>query len=96
MNDAPVNTVPISITVTEDVASVITGISIADVDAGAATCSVTLALPSGTLAGGHRRRRDRRGSGSGTLTLTGSVANINAFIAASNVTFTTASMPPRR
>ncbi|MGH8488958.1 MAG: DUF4347 domain-containing protein, partial [Gammaproteobacteria bacterium] len=50
VNDAPLNTVPASITVTEDVASALTGISIADVDAGAGNVLVTLSVPSGTLA----------------------------------------------
>ena len=90
VNDTPVNTVPVSITVTEDVASVITGISIADVDAGASNMLVTLAVPSGTVAATTGGGVTVAGSGSGTLTLTGSVASINAFIAASNVTFTTA------
>jgi hypothetical protein len=90
VNDAPVNTVPASIAVTEDVASPITGISIADVDAGASSVLVTLSVPSGTLAAVSGGGVVVGGSGSGTLTLTGSVANINIFIAASSVTFTTA------
>ena len=90
VNDAPVNTVPVSITVTEDVASALTGISIADVDALGGNMLVTLSVPSGTLAAITGGGVAVGGSGSGTLTLTGTVGNINAFIAASNVTFTTA------
>ena len=90
VNDAPVNTVPVSITVTEDVASALTGISIADVDAGAGNVLVTLSVPSGTLAAIAGGGVAVGGSGTGSLTLTGTVGNINAFIAASNVTFTTA------
>jgi len=90
VNDAPVNTVPVSITVTEDVASALTGISIADVDAAAGSVLVTLSVPSGTLAAIAGGGVAVGGSGSGSLTLTGTIANINAFIAASNVTFTTA------
>ena len=90
VNDAPANTVPVSITVTEDVASALTGISIADVDALGGNMLVTLSVPSGTLAAVTGGGVAVGGSGSGTLTLTGTVGNINAFIAASNVTFTTA------
>ena len=90
INDAPVNTVPVSITVTEDVASPITGISIADVDASAGNVLVTLSVNSGTLAAATGGGVTVGGSGSGTLTLTGTVANVNAFIAASSVTFITA------
>ena len=90
VNDAPVNAVPVSITVTEDVASALTGISIADVDALGGNMLVTFSVPSGTLAAVTGGGVAVGGSGSGTLTLTGTVANINAFIAASSVTFTTA------
>ena len=63
VNDAPVNTVPASISVTEDVASPISGISINDVDAGSSAISVTLGVPAGTLAAtsGSRRHRQRLG-----------------------------------
>ncbi|MDP1955177.1 MAG: tandem-95 repeat protein [Polaromonas sp.] len=90
VNDAPVNTVPGSITVTEDVASAITGISISDVDAAGSTLSVTLAVPAGTLAATSGGGVTVSGSGSGSLVLSGTQANINSFIAASSVTYTTA------
>ena len=90
VNDTPTVAAPASIPVTEDVASTVTGISFADVDAGAAAVIVTLSVPSGTLAAVTGGSVTVAGSGSGTLTLTGTVANINSFIAASNVAFTTA------
>ena len=96
MNDAPANTVPVSITVTEDVASALTGISIADADALGGNMLVTLSVPTGTLAAITGGGVTVGGSGSGTLTLTGTVANINAFIAAASVTFTTALNAHRR
>ncbi|MGV6818004.1 MAG: tandem-95 repeat protein [Thiotrichales bacterium] len=89
VNDAPVNTVPASITVTEDVASPLTGIAIADVDAGSASMLVTLSVPTGTLAATSGAGVTVGGTAS-DLTLSGSVADINAFIASSNVTYTTA------
>ena len=89
VNDAPVLTVPGTISIDEDMTTAITGISIADVDAGSGNITVTLSVPGGALAA-------TTGSGvtvGGTataLTLTGALADINAFIAASNVTYTTA------
>jgi T1SS-143 domain-containing protein len=90
VNDAPVNTVPASITVTEDVATVITGISVGDVDAGASAISMTLSAASGTLAATTGSGVTISGSGSGSLVLNGTQAAINAFIAANNVSYTTA------
>ena len=90
VNDAPVNTLPASIAVTEDVASAITGISVSDVDA-AGTISVTLSAPAGTLAATSRQRRHGQGSGTVQLVLSGTQANINSFIAA-----VPSPTPPRR
>ena len=42
MNDAPVNTVPGAQTVNEDTALPIAGVSVADVDAGALTTTLTV------------------------------------------------------
>lgn len=90
VNDAPVATVPSSITVTEDVSSVITGVSFSDVDAGANTVTATFSVPSGTLNASSGSGVAVAGSNSGVLTLSGSLADINAFIAANNLTFKTA------
>ncbi|WP_372828495.1 beta strand repeat-containing protein [Polaromonas sp.] len=90
LNDAPVNTVPASIAVTEDVATVLTGISVNDVDAASSTISVTLSAPTGSLTAAASGGVTVTGSGTGSLALAGTQANINAFIAASNVTYLTA------
>lgn len=90
VNDAPVVTVPGSITVTEDVASVLSGISFSDVDAGSASVIVGFSVPSGTLLATDGGGVIVTGSGSGGLTLSGALADINAFIAASNLTYKTA------
>ncbi len=90
VNDAPALTLPANIAVTEDVASALTGISIADVDAGAGNVAATFTVPAGTLAATSGGGVAVGGSGTGALTLTGTVANINAFIAGSNLTYTTA------
>uniref|UniRef100_UPI0021CAAF4D putative Ig domain-containing protein n=1 Tax=Parapedobacter soli TaxID=416955 RepID=UPI0021CAAF4D len=89
VNDAPTVTAPINIAVTEDVASPLTGISFADLDAGSGEVFVTLSVPIGTLNASSGAGVTVGGT-SNALTLTGNIANINAFIAASNVTYTTA------
>jgi VCBS repeat-containing protein len=91
VNDAPSITAPGSISVTEDVATALTGISFSDPDSASSSVTATLSVPSGTLAATSGGGVTAGGSGTGSLTLTGSVANINTFIAGSNVTFTTAS-----
>ncbi|MEG1959556.1 MAG: DUF4347 domain-containing protein [Pseudomonas sp.] len=90
VNDAPVATVPPSITVTEDVSSVITGISFTDIDAGISTVQATFSVPSGTLSATSGMGVIVGGSGTGELTLSGSLADINFFIAANGLTFRTA------
>ncbi len=89
VNDAPVITAPANRTVTEDAASALTGISFSDADAGSSSVTVTFSVGSGTLAATSGGGVTVGGTSS-ALTLTGSIANINTFIAGSNVTFTTA------
>jgi len=89
VNDAPQITAPASIGVTEDIPSAITGISFSDVDAGSANVTVTLSIGSGTLSATSGGGVTVGGTAS-ALTLTGSIANINSFIAGSNLSFTTA------
>lgn len=88
-NDAPAIAVPPSISVTEDVAGALTGISFSDADAGSASATVTLSVPTGTLASTSGSGVTVGGSAI-AMTLTGSITDINAFIAASKVTYTTA------
>ncbi|MCE5363636.1 DUF4347 domain-containing protein [Pseudomonas anguilliseptica] len=89
VNDAPLVTAPITIGVTEDTPSAITGISFSDVDAGSSSVTVTLSVTSGSLAATSDGGVTIGGTSS-ALTLTGSISNINTFIAGSNVSFTTA------
>ncbi|MBK1442740.1 hypothetical protein JHJ32_22260, partial [Parapedobacter sp. ISTM3] len=89
VNDAPVITAPGSITVIEDEASAITGISFSDVDAGTGLVTATFSVPSGSLAATSGGGVTVGGTAS-ALTLTGTIADINAFIAAHGVTYTTA------
>ena len=90
VNDAPVATVPPSIGVVEDVPGALTGISFSDVDAGSASVTATFSVPSGTLTATSGSGVTVLGSGTGALTLSGSLSDINAFIAASAVKFQTA------
>ncbi|MAD35868.1 cadherin-like domain-containing protein, partial [Tistrella sp.] len=90
VNDAPVITVPAgaTITVTEDTATAITGISFADADAGSGTVEVTLSVDKGTItatSGSGVTVTD----GTKAIMLSGTIADINAFIAAQGVTFQT-------
>ena len=78
-----VSVVQSGIAVTEDTPTRLTGITVSDVDSGASAITVTLALP-----GGNSGALSAVGFGSVTvggtaiaLTLTGSVADINAFLA---------------
>lgn len=88
-NDTPIVIAPESITVTEDIAAVITGISFSDLDAGAGSVTVTLSVPNGMLfatPGGGVAVSDSPSA----LTLTGSISDINTFIAGGKVNFQTA------
>src|SRR5690606_25303601 len=86
VNDAPVVTLPASISVLEDVASPLTGISFSDPDAGTGSVSVDMSVPNGSLSAV---------SGSGvtvggtetSMSFQGTLSDINAFLAASSVTF---------
>ena len=89
VNDAPSITAPGSIAVTEDVATALTGISFTDVDSGTNPVVVTLAPATGTINAPACANVTTGGTAS-SRTLTGTVANINACLAAASVTFTTA------
>ncbi|MEZ0168380.1 Ig-like domain-containing protein [Microvirga sp. TS319] len=86
VNDAPVVTVPSSVSADEDVMTALTGISISDADAGSAPVTVLVSVLSGTLSAISGSGVTVGGTAS-ALTLTGSIADINAFIAASNLRF---------
>src|SRR5207249_10710536 len=85
VNDAPVNTVPVTQSTNEDTALVFSsgnnnGISIADVDAGTASVQVSLSVMSGTLTlSGTSGLTFTTGDGTAdsSMTFTGTIANIN-------------------
>jgi hypothetical protein len=91
VNNTPTITAPASQAVTEDVATQITGLSFADVDAGAGNLIVTLSAPAGSLSATTGGGVTVAGSGTGSITLTGTLANINTFVSTgTGVFYTTA------
>jgi hypothetical protein len=89
VNDAPVNTVPAAQTTDEDIAKIITGLSIADVDAGTSSVTVTLAVGHGTISLLTGAGVTLGANGTTSVTLTGTVSAINALLATANaVTYT--------
>ena len=85
VNDAPVNTAPASgWTTNEDASVTLTGLSIEDVDAAMGSMSVQLSVTSGALAAITGSGVTVSGSGSGTLTLSGTLVDINAYLASAS------------
>jgi len=89
INDAPVITAPATLAADEDVLTDLTGISFVDVDAGSADVTVTFSVGSGTLSATSGGGVTVSGSETAALTLVGPITDLNAFIAAGNVGFTT-------
>jgi VCBS repeat-containing protein len=82
VNDAPVNTVPGALSVEGGLNAVIAGLAVHDIDAVSLTTS--LHVDHGTLAVGSTGGATVTGSGTATVTLTGSVAQIDATLGAAN------------
>ncbi|MBL1176188.1 FG-GAP-like repeat-containing protein, partial [Pantanalinema sp. GBBB05] len=89
VNDAPTLNGPTSINVTENTPTAITGIIFSDVDAGTGTLTATFTIPAGTLAAISGNGVTVGGTAT-NLTLSGTLANINAFITAGSLKYTTA------
>ncbi|XEG75678.1 DUF4347 domain-containing protein [Pseudomonas sp. abacavir_1] len=87
VNDAPQITAPLAYSSNEDTSLALSGISFSDVDAGSGTMSVTFSVPSGALFALGGAGVTVSGTGSGQLTLGGSLADLNAFIAGNNLTY---------
>ena len=90
VNDAPAVVAPASVNATVNIAQAVTGISFSDVDASAGAVTVTLHVDSGTIAFATAAGVTIGGSGTTTVTLGGSIASINAAIAAAKLKFTSA------
>ena len=81
VNTAPTNTLPATFSTDEDTALNLTGLSIADPDAATGSVTVTLSVPTGTLTATTDGTVAVAGSGTGSLALTGTVGDINAYLA---------------
>ena len=79
-----------SMTVTEDVASPLTGIVFADPDAAGNAVLATLSVASGSLAAAPRAAASPSAAAASTMTLAGTLTDLNTFIANGNLAFTTA------
>ena len=81
-NDAPVNTVPGPQTVQANTLTAISGLAVADEDAGAGTLMTTLSVAHGSLTIASAGGAAVAGSGTGTVTLTGTLTQINTTLSA--------------
>ncbi|WP_460593381.1 DUF4347 domain-containing protein, partial [Giesbergeria sinuosa] len=90
INEKPVLTAPASQSVNQGVATALTGISVADPDAGANMITMSLSVPAGTFTSMGSGGVTVLGNGTSAITLNGTQTNINAFMAASKVQYTTA------
>ncbi|MBK7238075.1 MAG: tandem-95 repeat protein [Sterolibacteriaceae bacterium] len=89
VNDPPAVFAPAAIAVIEDLPSAIAGIVVHDVDAGGGSVTATFTVSSGTLSASSGGGVVVGGSAI-ALTLTGSISNLNAFLGANSLSFTTA------
>ena len=88
VNDAPQVTAPGSYTGSANVALAINGITFSDIDAGAGTARATFRVGSGFLAAASQGGVTVAGSGTADITLTGTIVDLNAFLAANHLTYT--------
>jgi len=80
VNDAPVSTVPGSQTVGSNTATAISGISVADVDSG--TVTTTLSVSNGKLTVGTGSGVTVSNNGANIVTISGTIGQVNAALAA--------------
>ncbi|MBO0879449.1 MAG: cadherin-like domain-containing protein, partial [Mycobacterium sp.] len=78
VNDAPTIAAPANLTTLEDTPLNITSISVADVDAGSASEQVTLGVLDGTIRINTTTGLTIVGNNSASVTMTGTIANLNA------------------
>ena len=81
-NDAPVNTVPATQEIEANTSTTISGLSVTDLDAASGSLTTTLSVQHGTLTVASAGGAAVSGSGTGTVTLNGTLAAINATLAA--------------
>lgn len=88
ISEPPVNSVPSSVTATEDIPYTITGVSVSDVDSDVLTTTLSLPSETGVLNVVTTGTATITGNGSGEVVISGSVAEVNAAIA--SITYTPA------
>jgi len=93
INDGPHITLPPSLAVTEDIPASLKDVSFTDIDAGSGSVTVTFSVPGGTLNAVSGAGVIVGGSPS-ALTLTGTLTDINAFLIANKLTYSSAQNPP--
>ncbi|MFO0871030.1 MAG: hypothetical protein U0935_19060 [Pirellulales bacterium] len=86
VNDAPVNTVPGAQTTTEDNNRQITGTTVADVDGGTLTTTLSIPSSAGTLSVVTGGGAVINNNGTATVTIQGTVSQVNAALA--TITYT--------
>ena len=89
VNDAPTIVGPAGFVTFAGMHLEVTGVTLADADAGNAVVSATFSAPVGSLTASNAGGVTVVGSGTGLLGLTGTLTALNAFITASNVVFVT-------
>jgi hypothetical protein len=89
VNDAPTVAAPAAWQVVEDTPTALTGIVFADPDAGTAPVTASFSVSRGTMLAGPSAGVSASSAG-GILTLTGSIADINAMIAGGRLLYVTA------
>jgi hypothetical protein len=82
VNDAPVNALPGSFSIPEDMTTALVGMSVTDVDAGSSNLTFVLSVPvgQGTFTAAAAGGVTVSGSASRILTLTGTVANLASYL----------------
>jgi predicted extracellular nuclease/methionine-rich copper-binding protein CopC len=84
VNNAPVNTVPATLGLDENASLAIAGLAIADPDAGSGTMTTKLGVEHGTVTIAAVGGAAVTGSGSASVTLSGTLAQINATLSAAH------------
>jgi gliding motility-associated-like protein len=92
VNDAPAAAVPATIAVREQEPAALNGISFTDRDAGNSNVTATISVPEGTVAATSGAGVTVSGNAT-ALILTGAITDINAFITANNLTYTSIARP---
>ncbi len=87
VNDAPTVSLPTTVTVAEDGNVNFGGITVADVDAGSATLTLTLTVGNGVLTAAGSGGVTVTGSPAASIVLSGSQGDLNTYLASTNLNY---------